>query len=389
MSEWALLGLVALGLYLLECVVWIEAAAVACFKPLFRRHWKCGQGAAFPGNERGGLIMVDPTNLEGSVVVCHMWPFSVSPQGLTNIAMAGGTWLPPEVRYIPFEEVQTLRAEFGDIRVNGERLAHVSSSVLATHLARQIERIWRTPLDKRASEITEVVRETMDQSGATARWSWFGETTWALSLLCFALFTIIFIISPAVLVVLGPYPFWMYLLAGILAITASTSVKYFRTHTAMYPELKYERWVHALSMTLLPVGAIRCVDKLSRDVLSSYGCAVVAPIVCGVENAVPLVRQQLIDVSNASHDVGLDGSPAAVDCARWFRQLLATETKAALERTNIPVLQAPGPEDETMASYCPRCHAQFARSDATSCPSCAGVQLINFSAQQKCVETRV
>jgi hypothetical protein len=362
---------------------------VACFKPVFRRRWTCGQGATFPGNERGGFIMVDPTNLEGSVVVCHVWPFSVSPQGLTNIAVDGGTRLPPEVRYIPFDEIQTIRAEFGDIHVNGKRLAHVSSSVLASHLARQIERIRRMPLDGRASEIKDAVRETFDQSAATTRWAWFAERTRALSALCFALFTIVFVISPAVFIVLGPYPFWMYLLAGVLAITVSTSIAYFRTHAAMYPDSRYERWVHAVSMTFLPVGAIRYVDKLSRDALSIYGCAVVAPMLCGVENAVPLLRQRLIDVSNASQDLGSDCSLAASDCARWFCHILATETKAALERSNILVLEAPVPDDETMVCYCPRCHAQFGRSDATSCPSCTGVQLISFSPQSEPIKTGV
>jgi hypothetical protein len=388
MSEWAILGLVALGLYLLECVAWIEAAAVACFKPPSRSLWKCGQGTSFPGNDRGGLIMADPTRLEGSVIVCHAWPFSVSPHGLTNCPADGGISLPPEVRFVAFADVRTIRAEFGEIHVNGTPLTHVSSSVLASHLARQIERIRRSPFDQRASEITNVVRATLDQRGAAAQWASFAKRSQALSLLCLALFLIIFIISPAVLLALGPYPSWMYLLAGIMGVTISTSITYFRTHAAMYPEAGYDRWVHAVSMTLLPVGAIRCVDKLSREALSRYGPAVVAPMLCGIENAVPVLRQQLIDVTSTSPDSGLDPSGAAADCVRWFRYLLATETQAALERTNVPVLKAPVPDNEAMVSYCPRCHAQFGPSAATSCPSCAGIQLVAFSTQDTAARTR-
>src|SRR5438105_4759085 len=118
MSEWAILGLVALVLYLVECFAWVEAAAVDCFKPALRNRWRCAQGATLPGNQRGGLVILDPLTLSGSVVVCHSWPFSVSPHGLTNLAVDGGTVPPSELSYIPFDELQTVRAELGEIYVN-------------------------------------------------------------------------------------------------------------------------------------------------------------------------------------------------------------------------------------------------------------------------------
>jgi hypothetical protein len=379
MSEWIVLGWVAVALYLFECCAWIEAAAVACFKPALRSFWRCVRGATLPGNERGGVVMLDPTNLGGAVIVCHVWPFSLSPFGLTNLAVDGGTGSPQEPRFIPFEEVETVRAEFGEIYVNGKRLARTSSSVLATQLVDLIECIRRRRPGERASEIKAAIVQTLDDGAATRRWVRFEKATRTLRACCVMLFVFAWVISPLVLLLIGPYPAWMFLLAGVLGLAIATAIAYFRSHATLYPEAAYDRWVHSISMVLLPVSAMRCVDKLSRDALSGYGWAVVSPMVCGVEKALPVLRQRFIDVSTGSDDFGYGTvSTSAVDCAQWFRQLVASETKAALDRLNVPVLHAPVPDDETMVSYCPRCHEQFRCGDAPSCPDCSNVQLISF-----------
>src|SRR5215475_13557803 len=127
MSDWAILAYVAVALYGFECLSWIEAAGVACFNPLLGRHWKARQGAALPGNERGGLALLDPMSLGGSLVVCHRWPLCMSPDGLANVAVNRVASYGTTRRYIPFEDIHNVRAEFGDIHINGARFARVSS----------------------------------------------------------------------------------------------------------------------------------------------------------------------------------------------------------------------------------------------------------------------
>src|ERR1051325_3681899 len=131
MSEWALLGLVAVVLYVVECLGWVEAAAVVVFRAPVLGRWRCGQGETLPGNTRGGLVLLDPLVLDGSVVLCHRWPLSLSPDGVTNAAIDGGVPLPADPQYIPFDEIQTIREECGEIKINGTRVARVNSSVLA------------------------------------------------------------------------------------------------------------------------------------------------------------------------------------------------------------------------------------------------------------------
>lgn len=381
MSEWIALGLVALALYVIECIVWIEAAAVACFKTP-RHSWKCAEGSALPGNERGGLLVADPTNPCGSVVVSRSWPFSVSPDGITNLSPLDDWPAGVEPLHFPFDDIKTVRTELGEIQINGARFIRLSSSDLAIYLTEQIHRFWNHPVHERAAEIRLAVEETFDVSSATSTWRDFRRRTRALRTCCSILFGYTFVLCPTVLFLIGPYPTWQYLLAGWMAITLAIAILYFRTHSAMFPHCRYERWVHALSMMVLPVAAIRCIDKLSREVLSRFSPLVVPHILCGTEGALALIRRQAIDISSAPtliEDASVS-SPAA-QCARWFGRLLAEEMRFTLERLNIDIHKPPSCEDESMVSYCPRCHSQFGRV-GTACADCPRVALIAFATEE-------
>ena len=84
--------------------------------------------------------------------------------------------------------------------------------------------------------------------------------------------------------------------------------------------------MHLLTMILLPVGAIRAVDKLSRDALCEFSSVAVVSLLCGNDMAVSLLRRYAIDVSQLSvaADTTLtDSDPSR--CAQWYRRLLADE----------------------------------------------------------------
>src|SRR5687767_7318719 len=86
MSEWIILGLVAAGLYLVECIAWIRSDAIVCFRQPLRRRWRCKRGDSLPGNDRGGVVLVEPMAWLGSLVVVEPWPFSLSPDGVVDLS---------------------------------------------------------------------------------------------------------------------------------------------------------------------------------------------------------------------------------------------------------------------------------------------------------------
>ena len=151
----------------------------------------------------------------------------------------------------------------------------------------------------------------------------------------------------------------------------------------MYPHSSYDRWVNTLSIAALPVAAIRCLDKLSRDSLCHYSAAVVLPTLCPRADATPLLRVQLVDLGQDRFSESREASHAAVRCAQWFQHEVAEKTAAALVRLNINVWGAPARDDRAMRSYCPRCHAQFGSKATDCCRACAHGQLVMFDPEAR------
>src|SRR5262245_5416979 len=183
MLEWAGLAAVAAALYVVECLAWIDAAAVVAFPrvadALGRRRWCCRQGSSLPGNDRGGILFVDPSNMRGAVVVCHRWPFGISPDGIST-----------STQFVRFQDIETVRAESGDVDVNGRRFAHAASPALAAHLAELIDQLLRTPLDARSGAIEAAIGRTLDEKDAAAVWASFQRRTARLSRWARALFVL-------------------------------------------------------------------------------------------------------------------------------------------------------------------------------------------------------
>jgi hypothetical protein len=114
--------------------------------------------------------------------------------------------------------------------------------------------------------------------------------------------------------------------------------------------------------------------------LRKYSWAVVAPLFCDKDDVLPILRQQFVDVSTARP--GTEGDSPEGQCVSWFRGVLASATRAALERNDIHALRPPVPEDESVIVYCPRCHAQFGRAARASCTSCVDISLVAFASSE-------
>lgn len=383
MSDWAALAVVAAAFYLIECLAWIDSAACVCFARPLRTGWKCAAGAELPGNDRGGVLLVDPLSVSGALVACHPWPFCISPDGVTNVVAYDAPDTGHEPHYVSFEHIKTVRAELGDLRINGERFVRLGSSSLALHLAEQIERVWKQRVEDRASEIKAAITRTLDGGAVVEQWAAFQHSVGRLAICCASLLSYAFVVTPLVLFFFGPFPSWQYLLLGLTVITLATATTYYRAHAKLHPQCPYDRWVHTVSMVLFPVAAIRCVDRLSRDALMEYQSIVVAPVLCGIAAAKPFLRRAVIDLGGVRTAFAV-ATPrqGSEQCADWFRQALAAEIEAALGPIREDLLAAPQREDDTMVSYCPRCHAQFGSTRSSECAGCQGVGLLLFGSAE-------
>lgn len=210
---------------------------------------------------------------------------------------------------------------------------------------------------------------------------WISNTP--LKIVCSVLSWYGFVVAPLVLFVIGPYPSWQFLLIGLGIITAVVAVMFYRIHLSLYPQCAYDRWTQAASMALLPVAAIRCLDKLSRDTLVQYNPLIVASVLSSPASSTPLIRRQVIDLGSdlGSIEVGNTQRPV-YECAEWFRQILVSEIPAALQRAKVAVFEAPNRHDATMTFYCPRCHAQYGPAASDLCSQCPETRLAKFDLQE-------
>ena len=378
MYEWSSLVFVAGALYLFECMAWIQPGATVVFRRALNGAWCIARGKALPGNERGGIAFLDPLGFRGSLVVCQSWPFSVSADGVTNLAPASQTVNEPE--FIRFDEIRTVEDQLGDIRINGERFVRLKSSAIAEHFAHQIRRVLAKSEHERVSEITDIVQASFDNASARLAWMQYQSLARRLSILCASVFVYTFGLLPAVFFLVGLSRSWLWMLVGLLVLTVTTASVFLRLHSQLFPRQRFDRWAQALSMILLPPASARSADKLSRDVLGCYGAAVVGPLVCGRDTSLPTLRDDWFDLAALVRRVD-DPSLAqpAEQCAAFFRGIVMAQMARALKEGQLDVHVPPLPESDDMDSYCPRCHGQFGPGPQVNCPDCPETLLVSFS----------
>ena len=268
MSDWATLFAVAAALYLVECVAWIEGPATACFKPLLRGAWRGARGEDLPGNDRGGLALLDPLNIRGSLVVGRGWPFAMSPDGISNLGSDSWTLGRAEPRFITWSDIQTVQANFGTLDINGAPFARVGSTMLAGDLADAIRALGRLAATDRAAAVESAVRGALDENRVQDAWAEFCRHTRGLAMLASGLLGYVFVVAPAVLLGIAPHPYWMYILGGLVALALTAAILFFRLHSRFYPGFTFERWMHVISMVAIPIAAIRSAGQALPRVLA-------------------------------------------------------------------------------------------------------------------------
>ena len=365
MFDWWILLAILYGLYVVECLAWIDRASWACFTVPVRGTWRCTRGSELPGNDRGGFLLGNPLSASPAVVVCGLWPMSISPAGVSGATA-----------YVPFTEIRSVRGDLSGLYVNGQLLARASLPV-AIFLARLIDDCRKADVSRREKEIRKALATSADAGKARARWTECRQQTRAVEVSATFLFWYTLVVAPAVIAVIGPYPTWPWLLAGLIIATAVTSTRYFRAHARLYPALRFERWVQATAMVLLPVAAIRAAVNLSRHVLEQYSPFAVLPALCGGDASAQDLRVALWDLQRLPAQEAV--TTESNSCVEWCRAATVSAAIEAISASKVDLDAAPNREDDGTVSYCPRCHTQF-KSAGIMCHICDDVRVVPFQA---------
>jgi hypothetical protein len=363
MSDWLVLGLLAIGFYVYECCTWTPAPVFACYRRPFRKRWAGAAGAELPGNESGGFAFSDPLTLSGNIVHCSDWPVAVSPDGFCiDAADTAEFWT--------FESIRSIASRERTIRINGEDAFSAASEMLALDLSTHLERFRVTPPRKRADAIRAALGQSFDPAMLRADWSRFQQSTRALTILAALPLAWLAVITPLALILFGPLSAWPYLLGGLLLSGLTVSVEFVRVHRKELHNVS-DRWLHAISMTLFPIAAARAVDRISKERIAHFNPLAVAAVFCDEADGDPTLRRFAFDLVQSL--TAETDSPAST-CRHWYRAQKQSALKGLLTALKREPFTPPERIDPTMAVFCPRCHGQFAEG-TEECSDCDAVRL--------------
>lgn len=367
MSDWLVLGLLAIGFYLYECCTWTPASASACFRRPLRRSWRAASGAELPGNESGGFAFADPLRLSGNYVQSADWPIAVSPEGICIDS-------PEAAQFWTFESIRKISAEEKKVRVNGEVAFRASSEALARELVDHLSSTKELTPVRRAEAIRASIGDTFDTEMLESTWSGFLKSSVALTRLAALPLVWLAGVTPIAMFLFGPLATWPYLLGGLFLSSLTVAVEFARVHRKELPDVS-DRWLHVVSMTLFPIAAIRAADRISKELLAEFNPAAVAGVFCDEADAEANLRRTGFDLDRP---VTSSTDPQVTRCREWYYAQKRSAFKGLLKSLGRDPFAPPPPLDAAMHVYCPRCHAQFGEG-VDRCSDCEDVELTRFT----------
>ncbi len=368
MTDGQELWLVLAALYLLECVAW-SGARTFLFLSGWWGHWKLGRPSAQGG--KGTPRLAFPLPPMGWAFVTEVWPFSLSPDGLSPVVLAAPN--PGKRRKSAAGSVFPW-AEAAHFPWPGK-----ADAAFAKAWKRVVDSVATAEAPNREGVIKSAILQALDVKGVQDRLLRFRERTGALRTLGNILFCWWFLMVPLAAMRFGiAVPGPTVLVAPVLVALGGllqwiAAFLFFRLHRKMTPGDALERWQHAVLVALVPTHAIRAVQLLARDWLAGFHPLAVAFATLPREKAVAFAASVWRD---AVHPLAPDGDPAAAAAAVWFHEhAYRPAVQTLLERENIaPATLLAGPSDAP--AWCPRCLAVFQNAGST-CPDCDGVPLVD------------
>ncbi|HWX21288.1 MAG TPA: hypothetical protein VN578_15415 [Candidatus Binatia bacterium] len=384
MSELDLLFLVLAVLYGWECSWWVPRGSVA-FRTWLGRRWRSAQPGDLLGNQRGGLVFAHPLPPLGTLLVANQFPLSLSPEALLAFVAPsinpGGR--PAQTgKLFRFEDIRTIEARARTVQINGEPLLKTPSPNFAEHLVEHLRLLQKLPPAKREEEIQRLLADTLGVRAAKDRWEDFQGQTARLRWFTNCLFAYLFLSAPVLIWQFGLRHTWPGLLLGLLALTLTTAILFYRAHKHFYPRAVDERFTHFLLTLLAPASTIRAHDVLSRPLFEDFHPLTLAKLFCTAQQFRDYARFVLTEIRHPALPVCPREEPAAREAERQARLRWQKLVENFLEQNGLnpdEILRPPAPADETCSAYCPRCLTQFT-AGTEACEDCGGLALVKFPA---------
>lgn len=379
MSPTQELLLVAVGLYLLECLIIVPRNALL-FAARGLAALRIIRADSLVGSVSHGGHLAMPLPPLGVVFVAEPWAIALSPKGICSLpdgCFGGPASNSPVPEGISFDDLQKCTARGNQLCLNDQPYLTCVSEYAAGAWCTLIRSVHAAPAADRAALIAAALRERCDAAEVALVATRAGAATGGIRLICNLLLVYLFGLAPAAIWRYGVVNTWLLLLLGLLPLWLGAVVAYHVAHRGLYPARRGQRWLHMLTSTLLPIGAIRAVDAITRDALVGFHPAAIARALCRPDVHRAYLQELLADA--------IFSPPAPADLGgeirTWFRALLRRELGGLAHASGLTLDQLHAPPEADSGDcqrWCPRCRGQFVIS-APECPTCPGVALRAFT----------
>lgn len=385
MTDLQLLFVILALLYVWECACWVRRGSVA-FRSWFGKRWRIRHPGSLLGNQQGGFVFAPPLPPLGTVLSARQMPVSISPEGaLAFIASSVNPgWRPAQSGALASTaELQQVAAKGKTVSLKGQRFLNTGSASLSHFLAEQLRTLAKMSASQRQASLSQLLKTTLDETQLRKRLLEFQEQTRVLRILTNMLFLFLFGAAPSVIWITGLGRSWPYLLAGVVACTASIALLFRRAHLQLYPQAEDERFSNSLIVLLSPATAMRAHDLLSRPLLELFHPLAVAQVLCPAAEFRRYALTILRELKYPARPVCPRLEPLAERIERDWRTALTGEVERFLRRNQVNpevLLEQPARSDAACERYCPRCEAQYT-AGVQVCDDCGGLALKVFEDQ--------
>jgi hypothetical protein len=379
MTDLQELLLVFLAVYVLECIVWVDADTVLFSRSIWGRR-KVSLGKGIFGNDSGNLRLLNPLSFSGDNHFACWFPVSVSPEGICAFAVRPGggdsAALRPG-RSFRFEEIMTHRIDGRWLRINDEPFCKFPSADQAESLSRLIGDLSGKSVRAREKKIRGVLAGQLDEDRLSSEMLIWRKRMLPLRLACTGYFMFAYLALPGLALYLGLELLVVPALIGFLLFGAVTGGIYCVADRKIRGARREGRVPALLKMIAYPPAAIRSVDLLSLPALQGFSPLLLSaglPAAEGLEYAQTVIR-------NLRHPAKGDWPPVpALSIVNWFAGALrdASETFVSVHYGLArEAILSPPPRDGDSSVYCPRCESQYLDLTPT-CIDCPGVETIRY-----------
>jgi hypothetical protein len=382
-DEVTLIAVVAV-LYLSECVVVLRYGSLLVRAGGWRRGGAVVHPSALWGNEKGGLVWLNPFPPFGSAFVCHQWPLTITRELACSYVGQSINFRrrrQQDAVLIRAEHVRDVRQSAAAIHVAGARFASLVDERQARRFALILGQWAALPATDRDAAIAAWVQSAADERAAGALVEEYHRCTSGLRPLCYVLFVLLMIVLPLA-AWLGRF---LQVVPWLLAIGVPCWISvlwtFGRAHARLLPQRRTERRRALAKMVFMPVASIRACDAITRDLLSAFDPLAVAAAVCDRRTLESFARDVVLDLRYPLLPVCPSGSSELGRAEQSFRRQLQGELEMLLRRCGLDpecLAAPPVPDAPSHWAYCPRCRAQYLVASG-ECAECGGRPLVVFT----------